>query len=177
MDAELQPRVNFPAVLINRHDLCVVIAVLSMSILGCAGVLGYSFTNYGKLKRNAVDMRHYLGSHAQMARQRSGDSGWVPGEDARSNATKAPEPELPAAGHEPGRDAAPPNRTSVVARQEALNGTVVPTLHTNVVHGDSSEEPTAATDATSKSAATTVNTTLETTSSSNATEDAFTKVA
>ncbi|KAH7954611.1 hypothetical protein HPB49_020126 [Dermacentor silvarum] len=73
MDAEIQTRVNLPVVLINREGLFVIIAVLVISILGCAGVLTYSFSNYTKLKRNAEDVRGYIVSRVKAADQLGGD--------------------------------------------------------------------------------------------------------
>ncbi|KAL1431938.1 hypothetical protein MTO96_013732 [Rhipicephalus appendiculatus] len=73
MDAELQTRVNLPVVLINRRGLYVIIAVLGVSILGCAGVLTYSFSNYAKLKRNADEVRSYIASRAKAADRPSVD--------------------------------------------------------------------------------------------------------
>ncbi|KAH7936688.1 hypothetical protein HPB49_002650 [Dermacentor silvarum] len=60
MDPELRAHANLPAVLINRQGLYVIIAVLGVSILGCACVLTYSFTNYSRLKRNAEEVRNYI---------------------------------------------------------------------------------------------------------------------
>ncbi|KAH7968434.1 hypothetical protein HPB52_008413 [Rhipicephalus sanguineus] len=72
MEEELQTRVNLPVVLVNREGLYVIIAVLGVSILGCAGVLTYSFTNYAKLKRNAEEVRSYIASRVKAADQLSG---------------------------------------------------------------------------------------------------------
>ncbi|KAH7959661.1 hypothetical protein HPB49_012822 [Dermacentor silvarum] len=72
MEAELQTRVNLPVVLVNREGLYVIVAVLGVSILGCAGVLTYSFTNYAKLKRNADEARAYIASRVNAAAQISG---------------------------------------------------------------------------------------------------------
>ncbi|KAH7969503.1 hypothetical protein HPB52_019064 [Rhipicephalus sanguineus] len=72
MEAELQTRVNLPVVLVNREGLYVIIAVLGVSILGCAGVLTYSFTNHAKLKRNAEEVRSYIASRVKAADQLSG---------------------------------------------------------------------------------------------------------
>ncbi|KAH7985667.1 hypothetical protein HPB51_026777 [Rhipicephalus microplus] len=72
MEGELQTRVNVPVVLVNRECLYVIIAVLGVSILGCAGVLTYSFTNHAKLKRNAEEVRNYIASRAKVADQLSG---------------------------------------------------------------------------------------------------------
>ncbi|KAL1431937.1 hypothetical protein MTO96_013731 [Rhipicephalus appendiculatus] len=72
MNTELQTRVNLPVVLVNREGLYVIFAVLGVSILGCAGVLTYSFTNYAKLKRNVEEVRSYIASRAKVADQLSG---------------------------------------------------------------------------------------------------------
>ncbi|CAN7939849.1 unnamed protein product [Ixodes hexagonus] len=69
MEAELRTQVNFPVVLINREGLYVIIAVLGVSILGCACVLTYSFTNYTKLKKNAEEVRSYISSKTKVAGQ------------------------------------------------------------------------------------------------------------
>ncbi|KAH7968433.1 hypothetical protein HPB52_008412 [Rhipicephalus sanguineus] len=73
MDAELQTRVSLPVVLINRKGLYVIIAVLGVSILGCAGVLTYSFSSYAKLKQNAEEVRSYIASRTKAADRPSGD--------------------------------------------------------------------------------------------------------
>ncbi|KAL1467329.1 hypothetical protein MTO96_026212 [Rhipicephalus appendiculatus] len=73
MDAELQTSVNLPVVLINRKGLYVIIAVLGVSILGCVGVLTYSFTNYAKLKRNVEEVRSYIASRAKASDWPIGD--------------------------------------------------------------------------------------------------------
>ncbi|KAH6935754.1 hypothetical protein HPB50_009321 [Hyalomma asiaticum] len=73
MDGELRTRVNAPVILINREGLYVVIGVLGVSILGCAAVLTYSFTNYAKLKRNAEEVRGYIALRTKAAHQPSDD--------------------------------------------------------------------------------------------------------
>ncbi|KAH6935753.1 hypothetical protein HPB50_009320 [Hyalomma asiaticum] len=72
MESEIQARVNIPVVLVNREGLYVIIAVLGVSILGCAGVLTYSFSNYAKLKRNAEEVRNYIASRVKAADQLNG---------------------------------------------------------------------------------------------------------
>ncbi|KAL3199501.1 hypothetical protein MRX96_013827 [Rhipicephalus microplus] len=52
MESELETRVSIPVVFVNRHDLFVIVAVLGVAILGCACVLGYSFSNFAMLKCN-----------------------------------------------------------------------------------------------------------------------------
>ncbi|KAL3251835.1 hypothetical protein MRX96_055034 [Rhipicephalus microplus] len=74
MDAEPHTSVNFPVVLISRRGLYVIIAVLAVSILGCGGVLTYSFTNYAKLKRNAEEVRNYIAPTAKTADRHRGDN-------------------------------------------------------------------------------------------------------
>ncbi|KAK8764142.1 hypothetical protein V5799_033248 [Amblyomma americanum] len=74
MDAELQALVNLPVVLVHRKDLYVIVAVLSVSILGCACVLGYSFTNNARLKSSAEMLRAYIASkEKEKEPPRSGD--------------------------------------------------------------------------------------------------------
>ncbi|KAL3199506.1 hypothetical protein MRX96_013832 [Rhipicephalus microplus] len=58
----LETRVSIPVVFVNRHDLYVIVAVLGVAILGCACVLGYSFSNFAILKRNAEEVRSYNAS-------------------------------------------------------------------------------------------------------------------
>lgn len=92
MESELQTQVNLPVVLINREGLYVIIAVLGVSILGCACVLTYSFTNYNKLKRNAEEVRNYIASRANVANQHGGKLPEAPGAsraDGRSDTKKA----------------------------------------------------------------------------------------
>ncbi|KAH7942153.1 hypothetical protein HPB49_021252 [Dermacentor silvarum] len=60
METEVQARVGLPVVLVNRDGLYVIIAVLGVSILGCACVLTYSLGNYGKMKKNAEEVRNYI---------------------------------------------------------------------------------------------------------------------
>ncbi|KAH6926914.1 hypothetical protein HPB50_023530 [Hyalomma asiaticum] len=67
MDPEVDARANVPVVLINRDGLYVIIAVLGVSILGCACVLAYSLGNYDKLKKNAAEIRSYVGHHGSKA--------------------------------------------------------------------------------------------------------------
>ncbi|KAH8032731.1 hypothetical protein HPB51_001429 [Rhipicephalus microplus] len=71
MDPELQTQVSAPVVLMNREGLYAIVAVLGLSILGCACVLTYSFTNYSKMKRNAEEVRNYMESRAKLAHERS----------------------------------------------------------------------------------------------------------
>lgn len=70
MEPELQTQVNLPVVLMNREGLYAIVAVLGVSILGCACVLTYSFTNYSKMKRNAEEVRNYMASRAKLAHER-----------------------------------------------------------------------------------------------------------
>ncbi|XP_049526675.1 uncharacterized protein LOC125946755 [Dermacentor silvarum] len=60
MEPEVQARVGLPVVLVNRDGLYVIIAVLGVSILGCACVLTYSLGNYGKLMKYAEEVRNYI---------------------------------------------------------------------------------------------------------------------
>ncbi|KAH7942151.1 hypothetical protein HPB49_021250 [Dermacentor silvarum] len=60
MEPQMQARFSLPVVVINREGLYVIIAVLGVSILGCACVLAYSLGNYGKLKKNAEEVRNYI---------------------------------------------------------------------------------------------------------------------
>ncbi|XP_070395234.1 uncharacterized protein [Dermacentor albipictus] len=72
MEPELQTQVNLPVVLMNREGLYAIVAVLGVSILGCACVLTYSLTNYSKMKRNAEEVRNYMASRAKLTHERSG---------------------------------------------------------------------------------------------------------
>lgn len=65
----METQVNLPVVLVNREGLYALIAVLGVSILGCACVLAYSFSNYIVLKKNAEEVRHYISSRAKLATQ------------------------------------------------------------------------------------------------------------
>ncbi|KAH7942154.1 hypothetical protein HPB49_021253 [Dermacentor silvarum] len=60
MEPEVRARLSLPVVLVNREGLYVIIAVLGVSILGCACVLTYSPSHYGKLKKNAEEVRNYI---------------------------------------------------------------------------------------------------------------------
>ncbi|KAL3199505.1 hypothetical protein MRX96_013831 [Rhipicephalus microplus] len=62
MESELETRVSITVVFVNRHDLYVIVAVLGVAILGCACVLGYSFSNFAMLTRNAEEVRSYITS-------------------------------------------------------------------------------------------------------------------
>lgn len=62
----METQVNLPVVLVNREGLYVVIAVLGVSILACACVLAYSYSNYAVLKKNAEEVRSYLSSGVQL---------------------------------------------------------------------------------------------------------------
>lgn len=61
------PAQNLPVVLMNREDLYVIVAVLGVSLPGCACVLTYSFANYNRLKRNAEEMRQYIAARSSVA--------------------------------------------------------------------------------------------------------------
>lgn len=121
MESELQTQVNLPVVLINREGLYVIIAVLGVSILGCACVLTYSFTNYNKLKRNAEEVRNYIASRANVANQHGGKLPEAPGArraDGRSDTRKA----FPGHGSRadaPSKGEALNETFAIVARQEA----------------------------------------------------------
>ncbi|KAH7942599.1 hypothetical protein HPB51_028721 [Rhipicephalus microplus] len=54
---QLQPQDNVPVMLMNREGLYVIITVLTVSNLGCACVLMYSFANYKRLKWRAQNTR------------------------------------------------------------------------------------------------------------------------
>ncbi|KAH6947818.1 hypothetical protein HPB50_021547 [Hyalomma asiaticum] len=98
MDPELQAQVNMPVVLMNREGLYAIVAVLGVSILGCACVLTYSFTNYSKMKRNAEEVRSYMESRAKLVQQHSGAKqagGGFKVADAPSATDKASIPALP----------------------------------------------------------------------------------
>lgn len=121
MEPELQTQVNLPVVLINREGLYVIIAVLGVSILGCACVLTYSFTNYNKLKRNAEEVRNYIASRANVAnRGKLPDSRRA---DVRPDTKKAFPRHVPRADATSKGEAL--NETfAIAARQEAAPGRV-----------------------------------------------------
>ncbi|KAH6926916.1 hypothetical protein HPB50_023532 [Hyalomma asiaticum] len=52
-------RASLPVVLVNREGMYAVVAVLGVSIPGCAGVPAFSVGNYGKLATNADEVRDY----------------------------------------------------------------------------------------------------------------------
>ncbi|KAH7977081.1 hypothetical protein HPB51_027056 [Rhipicephalus microplus] len=56
VESELETRVIIPVTFVNYHDFYVIVAVLGIAILGCACVLGYSFSNLTMLKRNAEEL-------------------------------------------------------------------------------------------------------------------------
>lgn len=76
MEPGMETRVSIPVVLVNRQELYAIVAVLGIAILGCVCVLGFSYSNFAKLKRNADEVRDYIASHppnpnrAQSAYQR-----------------------------------------------------------------------------------------------------------
>ncbi|KAL3199507.1 hypothetical protein MRX96_013833 [Rhipicephalus microplus] len=74
VESELETRVSIPVVFVNRHDLYVIVAVLGVAILGCACVLGYSFSNLTMLKRNAEEVRSYVASRINSADPFGGSS-------------------------------------------------------------------------------------------------------
>ncbi|KAH7942699.1 hypothetical protein HPB51_028619 [Rhipicephalus microplus] len=63
MESELVPRVSIPVVVVKRHELHVIVAVLALAILGCVCVLGYSFRNFATLRGNAEEGRTYIAFH------------------------------------------------------------------------------------------------------------------
>ncbi|KAH7982582.1 hypothetical protein HPB52_005771 [Rhipicephalus sanguineus] len=95
MESELETRVSVPVVFVNRHDLYAIVVVLGVAILGCACVLGYSFSNFAMLKRNAEEVRSYIASRANSADQ-LGDGkpsrDDLRRSDAHADAFKAPFP-------------------------------------------------------------------------------------
>ncbi|KAL3193634.1 hypothetical protein MRX96_016978 [Rhipicephalus microplus] len=60
MESELVPRVSIPVVVVKRHELHVIVAVLALAILGCVCVPGYSFRNFATLRGNAEEVRTYI---------------------------------------------------------------------------------------------------------------------
>ncbi|KAH9360975.1 uncharacterized protein LOC144145306 [Haemaphysalis longicornis] len=123
MEPELQTQVNLPVVLINREGLYVIIAVLGVSILGCACVLTYSFTNYNKLKRNAEEVRNYIASRANVANQHGGKLPDARRADVRPDTKKAFPRHAPRADAT-GKGEALNETFAIVARQEAAPGRV-----------------------------------------------------
>ncbi|KAK8761452.1 hypothetical protein V5799_027279 [Amblyomma americanum] len=89
MEPEVQQEVNRPVLLINRAGLYVILAVLAVSILGCLCVLGYSFTNHEKLKRNAEEVRNFIASQTKTAERRQGVSAASVGNASSTTTTKA----------------------------------------------------------------------------------------
>lgn len=63
MEPGMETRVSIPVVLVNRQELYAIVAVLGIAILGCVCVLGFSYSNFAKLKRNADEVRDYIASH------------------------------------------------------------------------------------------------------------------
>lgn len=114
MEPELQTQVNLPVVLINREGLYVIIAVLGVSILGCACVLTYSFTNYHKLKSNAEEVRRYIASKAKVTDLPGGKqpAAQIPSGARVPSATKKA---LPGPGQQP--------KAEALNKGEALNET------------------------------------------------------
>ncbi|KAL1435199.1 hypothetical protein MTO96_011123 [Rhipicephalus appendiculatus] len=107
MEPEVQARGNLPVVLVDREGLYVIIGVMSASILGCACVLAYSLSNYGKLRKNAEEVRNYIAQHGSKAAvgERSGAeysapaaAGGVGTSDARSVSIDNPDPMASANG-------------------------------------------------------------------------------
>lgn len=95
MESELETRVNIPVVFVNRHDLYAIVVVLGIAILSCACVLGYSFSNFTQLKRNAEEVRNYIASRANSADQLGGSKQSARSfrmNDGRTDAVKAPFP-------------------------------------------------------------------------------------
>ncbi|KAH7942632.1 hypothetical protein HPB51_028687 [Rhipicephalus microplus] len=93
MESELETRVSIPVVFVNRHDLYVIMAVLSVAILGCACVLGYSFSNFAMLKRNAEEVRSCIASRTNSTDPFGGGNPSTDHQrrsDANKDAIKAP---------------------------------------------------------------------------------------
>lgn len=123
MEPDLHTQVNLPVVLINREGLYVIIAVLGVSILGCACVLTYSFTNYNKLKRNAEEVRSYIASRASIANQHGGKLPEARRADVRPDIKKA-FPRHPPRADAPSKGEVLNETFAIVARQEAARGRV-----------------------------------------------------
>ncbi|KAH7942144.1 hypothetical protein HPB49_021242 [Dermacentor silvarum] len=105
MEPEVQARLSLPVVLAHSEGLYVIIAVLGVSILGCACVLTYSLGNYGKMKKNAEEVRNYIAHLTTKAAvdEHSGDkrtaaAGGVGTIDVRSVTTEIPVPVASANG-------------------------------------------------------------------------------
>lgn len=126
MESDLETRVNFPAVRVNRAGMYAVVAVLGIVILSCVGVLGYSFSNYALLKRNAEEMRQYVVSQTNASGQNGGGKRAAVG-DHQPRFMKSPNPaaamggivavrELGATGQ---KIQSANNNVAVIAKQEA----------------------------------------------------------
>ncbi|XP_064457024.1 uncharacterized protein LOC135367841 [Ornithodoros turicata] len=127
MEPEPEPQVNSPAVLINSEGLYVIIAVLGVSILGCACVLTYSFTNYNKLKKNAEEVRNFIASRTKLNEIAGAGSKEQLKRQQPAEHVKAPSPIPPASvvniERQPGASATVSNKTyALVDRQEAPVG-------------------------------------------------------
>ncbi|KAH7942155.1 hypothetical protein HPB49_021254 [Dermacentor silvarum] len=135
MEPEVQARVGLPVVLVNRDGLYVIIAVLGVSILGCACVLTYSLGNYGKLMKYAEEVRNYIFHRDTKAavKEHSGGkqvtaAGGTGPSDARSVNVKIPMPNASAKGSTV--DAGPslgagPNNNDYASVVRSVNATFV----------------------------------------------------
>lgn len=187
MEPELQPEVNRPVLLINRAGLYVIVAVLAVSILGCVCVLGYSFTNHGKLKKNAEEVRKFIASQTKAVDRHQGGGGASLANASSTTATKA---SAAAPAYQPrvgvgapigvaGRQSAG-DAYALVARQEAAtvsSSTATTVLRQDVVTtGTSSNEtlPTVTATATAATDAPTVYPVVAASVSENETERNFT---
>ncbi|KAL1435196.1 hypothetical protein MTO96_011120 [Rhipicephalus appendiculatus] len=96
--AQPEPEADVTVVLISRKGLHVIVAVLGVTILGCACAVAYSFGNYSKLKKNVEDVRNYIASR----RVQEGAEHFLPGEvgmdKTRSATSKAAMPAVPGNG-------------------------------------------------------------------------------
>ncbi|KAH7944731.1 hypothetical protein HPB51_028552 [Rhipicephalus microplus] len=97
MESELVMRVSIPVVFVNRRDLNVIVAVLGVAILGCACVLGYSFSNIIMMKRNAEEVRSYIACRTNSADPFGGSNpstDHIRRSDAHKDTIKAPFPNI-----------------------------------------------------------------------------------
>ncbi|KAK8768766.1 hypothetical protein V5799_014769 [Amblyomma americanum] len=81
MDVEPQAQVDRSVVLVNRKTMFTIIAVLGVTMLGCACALAFSLSNYNILKRNDADVRSYRASLTKA-------SIWENGNDSAASDTR-----------------------------------------------------------------------------------------
>ncbi|KAH7983638.1 hypothetical protein HPB52_013255 [Rhipicephalus sanguineus] len=134
MEPELQTQVNLPVVLMNREGLYAIVAVLGVSILGCACVLTYSFTNYSKMKRNAEEVRNYMASRAKVAHERGAARQAVGGSKAATD--RASVPVLPAKVEMEKQQGPISSENDTLASQSAVSAVATGLDTSGVARGD-----------------------------------------